>query len=283
MPRLSLMLVGYVALFFCSSLADRLAGGPDGVQVLFHQLANPVPAAVLNSQQTYPYNSMLVAADDFVVPTGMVWRIERVTIRGRFSEEINGSVVGGHNLNWKIKILEGAPSTPSSIVSYQANDIVALDIRGGLGTSFEVFVFDLPTPPELLPGSYWISVYPNSFSSTPYGNFYWQLTDQNNLNIFNVLQKGSHAECIAQPFSLWLPYTSCSNVVVIEDTTTLGDIARLNGLVFLLEGPATPPAPKHIITHATPHTYLELTSPSPSTSTAAALESLLSLVLHLVR
>lgn len=116
------------------------AGGAHGA-VLYDQMNNPAGFVILSSDFAPPQDQFdSLAADDFVVPAGERWRIERVSVDGDNNPTPNS----------RVTFYNDAATLPGTVVSTQ----VAADAGGGLTPDY---VLPLATPTVLGPGHYWVS------------------------------------------------------------------------------------------------------------------------------
>jgi len=155
--------------------------------------------------QTFPNGvafDYIWAADDFVIPTSVVeWTINQVRIEGGM---VNASVpVNVPEVT--VLIFPDAGGVPSGAPNNTAS---AVYNSGALGpasftqTPTDEFEVDLPSPPTLTPGSYWLVFYitmnfNDGSVGAPFGQFGWQLTA--------AAQQGSTAQFYASA-----PVAGCS-------------------------------------------------------------------------
>lgn len=119
------------------------------LELLYDQLDNDAGKAV-GSQNYEPsfdaYDNR--AADDFTVPVGMGWTVGTVNVTGAYSSG-DGPARSMHVTFYKDK-----GGKPGAVVADYP------EVTGG-DDGFGSFKLKLPTPAELKPGSYWVSVQAN--------------------------------------------------------------------------------------------------------------------------
>ena len=106
-------------------------------------------------------NNDNMAADDFVVPNGDMWVVNRIVVEGRYS--FNGGPADSFNLAFYTDSLD----LPVSLVPNGNFESLAYSVLG------DNFSFDLPSELMLGPGRYWVSVQAN-MDFVPHGDWEWQ-------------------------------------------------------------------------------------------------------------
>lgn len=115
------------------------------VAVLYDQTSNPGTNGV-PSQYFPDFNGGAYGADDFIVPNGEVWVIETIFVNGNYSSAAAPA--------FGVDIYSDDNNLPGTLL-YSATDIVPTSDASGDVT------LNLDIPAELLPGTYWVSVWAN--------------------------------------------------------------------------------------------------------------------------
>ncbi len=145
------------------TLIETPTATPTCSPVILYDQSDFAGNAFTNSQNYEPAqnNADNMAADDFVVPNGEAWTVNRVVVKGRFS--FNGGPADSFNLAFFTNLSD----LPASPVPGGSFDALPYTVSG------EDFTFDLPSGIQLDPGRYWVSVQANMDFST-HGQWEWQ-------------------------------------------------------------------------------------------------------------
>ncbi len=131
------------------SLASAPDVGPSALTVLYDQ--NGTDSGIgLSSQNFETANDVFDtnAADDFLVPNGVAWKIQEVSVTGVYYNGV------GLAVSQNVTFYKHALGLPGAVVATY-NNVVGVD--DGLGS----FRIKLPTALKLKKGHYWVSVQVN--------------------------------------------------------------------------------------------------------------------------
>jgi len=102
------------------------------------------------------------AADDFLIPEGFLWKVETVKVFGTFDGAAPDSLQ-----SLDVVFFRDEGGFPGEIVrGCNYNDILPEDVND------PSFIINLPTPCNLTPGTYWMSVRANMLF-IPNGQWFW--------------------------------------------------------------------------------------------------------------
>jgi hypothetical protein len=158
-------------------------------------------------------------ADDFVVPEGVSWNLNRVFLFGK-----GGGSLTNANASIKeagVNIYEDNNGEPGNMV-YTTGKVSGLNLVKDPDGKFNLNI-PFPQSVELQPGKYWISAYPYVTSLPFFDAWYWDTTENitGNEAMFKNL-KG---------YSAHFSFINFSNVTLkYTDWTSFPDIYFMNGL-----------------------------------------------------
>lgn len=138
-------------------------GGDQGIQEVLTNQTSFCGGEAFPSQYFTDLGVGVDAADDFVVPDGEHWSMDSVVAVGRLD------VVGDPEVTYAVTVFSDSSGVPGSAVcSYPALEAVSVKV----GPSFAMgFGFELDSPCELDPGTYWLEVQAALGASE--GTFFW--------------------------------------------------------------------------------------------------------------
>ena len=103
-------------------------------------------------------------ADDFTVPTGVKWTVNRVVVTGQYTQH------GGPAVSENVSFYRDAGGLPGRLISTQT--ATGIDHRGS-------FSITLPTHVKVNNGTYWVSVQANLDAGTG-GQWFWEIRSVQN-------------------------------------------------------------------------------------------------------
>jgi hypothetical protein len=138
------------------------APGVAGAEVLHDQLSGASESAAVNSQN---FETSLDAyddlgADDFVVPNGAVWRIDRVEVAANRSGTSEAQTAN-------LFLFADAGSLPGGQIFAHPN------LARGTGQTYPDLALPISDMPALPPGHYWIGVQANRDFNPGSNNWFW--------------------------------------------------------------------------------------------------------------
>jgi hypothetical protein len=192
-----------------------LAAQPAGAAVLHDQFAPDPGGANVNSQN---FEASLNAyddlgADDFVVPPGTIWRIDRI--------EVSGQNSGAAAATANIFLFADAGSLPGGQLFAHPN------LPIGLGLTYPDLDLPISDLPALGPGRYWLGVQANRDFSPGTNNWWWS----------------DHAPQFGQPAAFRQPGDGfsggCTTFQTRKDSACYPDSGDTPDQAFRLDGTAS--------------------------------------------
>ena len=167
------------------------------------------------SSQSFPDfgNSVLPAADDFLVSDAAGWTIDIVFVNGIYSTD------DGPSPTRTVAIYADGVSGPDSVVYTATNIIADSDVNGDITLS-------LDNPAYLPQGTYWISVMAEMEFGTNTEQFYWCRRTTQNLDSFHFQDP---ADLLALGCTSWAPGAACIEAPDPDLLFSLGGVVGGSG------------------------------------------------------